>query len=307
MVYAPRHAAPIGAAYVVPDSAEVMDTPAEVHLVLGELKRGDRVDVLSRTRNWARVRVSDGRVGWVEGKNLLNAEMFDASEHLLKGLAGLPAQAVGHPSVPANLHLEPSRAAPELALLDDKQRLEIYGRRLVDRPLRPDSEPSETPLRDAWYLVRAGSQAGWVLGRLVTLNVPEALSPYAQDTNLVAWLVLNTVEDEGRQVPQYLVADRIGTQDYDFSHIRVFTWWKQKRTYATAYTESNLEGFFPIRTSQINGIPYFRLRLTDDRGRKFQKIYGLFATVPRSLGIVEGWATDAVPTQPVMQAKRRRR
>src|SRR2546425_8873451 len=47
---------------------------------------------------------------------------------------------------------------------------------------------------------------------LVDLDVPEEIGSYTQEYNLVACLALNTVEDQGRQVPQYLVADRMGTQ-----------------------------------------------------------------------------------------------
>lgn len=285
-------------AYVLADSLPVMDAPAEVRLVVGELKKGARVNVLGRTRNWARVRLGDGRTGWVEARGLLDSQFYEAGQRLLDGLAGVPAQATGHPSLPVNLRLEPSRDAPQLALLDQKQSVEIFGRRLVDRPAELDHRTSGTSPREAWYLVRTGSQAGWVLGRLVSLNIPEPISMYAQDVNVVAWLALNAVEDGGKQVPQYLLADRIGTQDFDFNHVRVLTWWKKRRAYATAYRESNLNGHFPVRVAHINGIPYFRLRLTDDSGRKFQRIYGLFDTITRPVGTVEGWTTDAMPTHP---------
>jgi hypothetical protein len=242
----------------------------------------------------------------VEAKALLDAEIYEAGERVLGQLAGLPVQAVGHPTSAGSLHSDPSRDAPELARVDEKQRLEIFGRRMVDRPTRPDQQGSSAVVQEAWYVVRADSQAGWILGRLVALDVPQALSVYAQDVNVVAWLVLDTVEDEARKVPQYLVADRIGTQDFDFTHIRVFTWWIKKQKYATAYVESNLNGYFPIRMVRMNDIPYFRLRLTDENGRKIQKVYELSGTMTRPLGIVEGWETNAMPTIPLPKRRRRR-
>lgn len=305
-VYLPRHEVPLGAAYVLPDSVQVLDSPAEVHIVVGELKKNDRVDVLGRTRNWTRVRFANGRRGWVESKALLDAEIYDAGKRVLGQLAGLPAQAVGHTTSAASFHTDPSRDAPELARVDEKQRLEIFGRRMVDRPTRPDQQGSSTVVQDAWYVVRADSQAGWILGRLVALDVPQALSVYAQDVNVVAWLVLDTVEDEGRKEPQYLVADRIGTQDFDFTHIRVFTWWVKRQKYATAYVESNLNGYFPIRVVRMNDIPYFRLRMTDENGKKIQKVYELSGTMTRPLGMVEGWETNAMPTIPLPKRRRRR-
>jgi hypothetical protein len=45
--------------------------------------------------------------------------------------------------------------------------------------------------------------------------------------------------------------------------------------------------------------PYFRLRLVDDEGEKYQKVYGLFSTIVHPLGTVKGWESDAMPaTQP---------
>jgi hypothetical protein len=90
---------------------------------------------------------------------------------------------------------------------------------------------------------------------------------------MVAWLTLNTVEDDGRTVPQYLAADRVGSPEVDFTHIRVFTWWSARQQYATAYVESNLQGYFPIRVQQVEGAPHFRLRLVDRSGQKIQKVW----------------------------------
>ncbi len=206
----------------------------------------------------------------------------------------IPAQAEGHTTGIVNLRLEPSRDATQLAQLPGDLKVQVFGRRMVDRPA-PDDQPNAPKVRDAWYLVRADSQAGWVLGRFITMDVPEDLSAYAQGSNLVAWVVLKNVDDGGKQMPEYLTADRLGTQEADFSHIRVFTWWVKEHRYVTAYVESDLTGYFPIRVAETDGVPYFRLRLTDDKGEKFQKVYGLFDTITRSVGTVPGWDSDAMP------------
>lgn len=290
---------------MLPNGLEVIDTPAEVHLAVDVLKNGDRVEVVSRARNWTRIRLSDGRSGWVESKGLLDATTYERGQNLLKELIALPPQAAGHLMAASNLRLEPSRDAPLLAQLDEKRPVEVFGRRVVERPSDSD-QSSSVPVPEAWYLVRGEGRAGWVLGRAVALDIPEALSPYAQASNLVAWVVLDSVEDGGQQVPQYLAADRIGTQDLDFNHIRVFTWWVKDHRYVTAYVESKLNGYFPIRVLRVNGIPCFRLRLMDDQGHKFQKVYGLFNTITRPVGVVDGWESDAMPTAPLPRRKRRR-
>ncbi len=290
---------PTGAsAYVLPDSLQVWDSPAMVRNVIATLKAGDRVDALGRFREWTRVRLADGRVGWVETDGLLDAATYEADERLLEELSAVPPQAAGHAVNTANVHIAPSRDSTIVARLTANQRLTIYGRRLVESP-RPanltDDLPLPPPTRDAWYLVRVGSRAGWVLGRLVDLDIPPAIASYAQAVNLVAWFVLDTVEDNGRSVPQYLVADRVGDEEYDFTHIRVLTWWKRKQTYAVAYVEGGLRGYFPILVTHQGSVPYFRLRLVDDQGAKFQKVYGLFDTVTRVMGTVDGWESDAMP------------
>jgi len=295
-VYRPRPQVPLEAAYVLPTKATMVDTPADIRQEIDTLKAGQRLEVLSRTRNWAHVRTESGQNGWVEGKSLIDGPSYEAGRRLLDSLEDTQVQAVGHISDLANLRLEPSREGSQLAQLPGNQAVEVLGRRLVDRPLPPDQPPTATPTRDAWYLVRADSKAGWILGRLVALDIPEAVSVYAQGVNMVAWFVLKTVADNGRQVPEYLVVDRAGTSEYDFNHIRIFTWWIKNQKYVTAYVESDLNGYFPIRVEPRDGVPHFRLRVVDGEGNKVQRVYGLFDTVTRLRGVVPGWETKAMPT-----------
>ena len=305
-VYRPAHAAPPEVAYVLPESLGVVDSPAQIRVGIAVLEQGDRVEVLERSKNWARVRMADGRAGWVEATNLLDYASFAKGQQLFRELENAQPQAAGHTVGAANLRVEPARDAPQLVQVSANQSVELFGRRLVERPLQPGAPAPSEPVRDAWYLVRAESKAGWVLGRLVTLDVPEAIGMYAQSINLVGWIVLNTVDDNGRQVPQYLVADRRGTGEFDFNHIRVFTWGSKKQQYATAYVESNLNGYFPVRVTRVEVIPHFRLRLVDRYGRKIQKVYALFDTIVRPVGTVEGWESEAMPARVVSGARRPR-
>jgi hypothetical protein len=293
-------------AFVLPSSLEVVDTPAEIRLAVESVKAGDRVQVLLRVRNWAKVELADGRMGWVECKDLLDSQTYEASQQLLKNLETLPVQAEGHAPQSINLRFEPSRDSTSLAQLPNNQKLDVFGRKIVERPSQLD-QPSSPPVKEAWYLVRADKRAGWVLGRFVSLDIPEPLGAYAQGTNIVAWLVLNRVPDGDRLIPQYLAADRAGNQEVDFTHIRVFTWWVKNHRYVTAYVESGLQGYFPIRVAQTGNILYFRLNLVDEDGDKIQKVYGLFDTITRPLGFVQGWESNAMPTQSLSRRGRRHR
>jgi hypothetical protein len=300
-VYRPAHAVSYAVAYVLPATAPMVDTPAEVRENVGSVKSGERVEVMRRTAHWAQIRTAENVTGWVENGVLLDSETWESGQKLLHDLGDTPPLAEGHTTGIANLHLEPSRNAAQLVQLPQNVKVQIYGRRMVDRPPaegQPPAAADAAKVRDAWYLIRTPDRAGWVLGRFVSLDVPEKLNAYAQGANMVTWQVLKTVSDNGQPVPEYLTAERVGTQEADFTHIRVFTWWIKNHEYVTAYAESNLNGYFPIRVTTIDGVPYFRLRLIDDQGQKFQKVYGLFDTLTHVVGTVPGWESDAMPEAP---------
>lgn len=316
LVYAPAHDIPPEVAYVLPSSVTVVDTPAEIRLEIAKVKSGEKIQVLDRTHSWAHVSLADGKTGWLELKDLLDSGTYERGQQVLQGMVRNPPQAAGHTTGEINLHLEPSRTSPQLALLEPNEHVEIFGRRWAERaprdnqaPASPESNDEAAPgssVRDAWYLIRTNGHGGWVLGRFITLDVPVEISVFAQGINTVAWVVLDRINDNGRKVPQYLVADRMGTQEFDFTHIRVFTWWAKNQHYVTAYVESNLRGYFPIRVSQVDGKPQIRLRLVDKSGGKFQKVYGMTSTIVRPIGTVEGWESDAIPTREATRSRHRR-
>jgi hypothetical protein len=315
LVYAPGHTAPAEIAYVLPLSVTVVDTPAQIRLDVTELRTGDLVQVLNRTRNWAHIRVVDGRTGWLELKDLIDSQTYQQGQQELRDMEKIQPQATGHTSNEVNLRLKPSREAPQLSLLAPNETVQVFGRRYLERaPKDADASPSTgdndqtapAANREAWYWVRAGIRGGWVLGRFITLDIPPEISHFAQSVNTVAWMVLGSVPDNGRMVPQYLVTDRTGSPEFDFDHIRVFTWSLKSQQYVTAYVESNVPGFFPIVVSRVEDKPVFRLRLVDRHGNKYQKIYGMADTIVRPMGKVVGWESNAMPSAPASRKRRRK-
>jgi uncharacterized protein YgiM (DUF1202 family) len=283
--------------YVVSPSLDLMDTPAVVHKVLEVLQYGNRVEILKREGTWARVRAGSGNEGWVITKELVPSKSFEGAQKLLRELKERPVQAAGHTVLAANIHLEPERDAPGLGMLPEGQAVQVFDRRVVVRKVAGGAKQaaSSAPVTDAWYLVEAGNRAGWLLGRLITLDIPQGISQYAANYNTVAWFVLDTIRDGGANVPQYLVADREGTVEFDFTHIRVFTWSVRGHHYVTSFVKGGLKGSFPIQVEHIEKVPYFRLRLVSSEGKKFQGVYGLFNTIVRPVGTVEGWESKAMP------------
>ena len=279
--------------YVTSPSLDVLNTPAVVHRVLEILKYGDRVEILKREGNWARVRTGSKNEGWMITKELVPAKTYEGGQSLLHELRGRRAQAEGHTILAANIHLEPGRDAPDLGMLTQGQTLKVFDRRMVER--KAGGSNTSRAAADAFYLIEAGPRAGWVLGRLITLDIPQAISQYTASYNMVAWFVLNTVPDGDASVPQYLVADREGSVEFDFTHVRVFTWSVRAHHYVTAFVRGGLRGNFPIQVEESKGVPYFRLRLVNRKGEKFQSVYGLFHTIVRPMGTVEGWDSKAMP------------
>jgi Bacterial SH3 domain len=283
--------------YITSPSLDLLDTPAVVHRVLEILKYGDRVEILKREGNWAEVRTGSKNEGWVITKELVPAKTYEGGQKLLHELKGRQAQAEGHTILAANIHLEPERDGPDLGMLTQGQTLKVFDRRMVERKAG-GSKTIHAPAvgtADAFYLIEAGSRAGWVLGRLITLDIPQGISQYAANYNMVAWFVLNKVRDGDASVPQYLAADREGSVEFDFTHVRVFTWSVRAHHYVTAFVKGGLRGNFPIQVDEANGVPYFRLRLVNRKGEKFQSVYGLFHTIVRPMGMVEGWESKAFP------------
>ncbi|MGH9378475.1 MAG: SH3 domain-containing protein [Terriglobia bacterium] len=309
-IYVPkkRETAKAEVAYVLPDSLPVVDTTAVIRRVLMTYRSGDPVHIVARIGGWAKLALPGGGVGWVKQNDLIDAAAYDKGRRLIRDLASSHAQAEGHTSAPVNLRLGPSHDALKLGEYAAEQRVEVYGRRVVMRPSEAGGSSSASS-RSVWYLVTGGGRAGWVLGRFVDLDVPAALASYAQGINMVAWLPLDTVSDGDRAVPQYLVADRIGGEEFDFNHIRVFTWWVKHHKYVTAYVESGMDGYFPIVVTHMGNVPYFHLHLMDTDGHQVQKVYGLFDTIVHPVGIVDGWTSNAMPapSQPLRRRSKRRR
>jgi hypothetical protein len=140
---------------------------------------------------------------------------------------------------------------------------------------KPNEPPPAPPVMEDWYLVRTSSgRVGWVLLRMIDLDVPVEVAQYAEGQRIIAYFVLNTVEEDGKQVPQYLMLlnqPKDGLP-WDYNQIRVFTRNRAKHRYETAYRERDMEGYLPVRTSHQSfdkegDLPTFTIRKKSDNGQ----------------------------------------
>jgi hypothetical protein len=139
--------------------------------------------------------------------------------------------------------------------------------------------------------VVANGHVGWVLGRLIDLDVPLEVGQYAEGQRIVACFVLNQVKDGDKQVPQYLMLlsePKEGLR-FDYNQARVFTWNVRKHRYETAYRERNLNGFLPVTISHQDfgkegDLPIFTLRVKDASGNTLERKYKMNTPIIRRVG-----------------------
>lgn len=303
-----------GEAFVSEKVAPILSSVAQVRQHVGMLHYGERVEVISKRNEYVKVRTNGGAVGWVEGHQLMEPELWQRSLKLLQLVRSMPVQARGRTKVSTNLRVEPGRTEPRLYQFGRNVPLEIVGRATADWVQATDekdsgNEPQEAKKED-WFLVRGvatrppgenssrpadtttttqpGDQtvpiAGWVVARFVELDLPDAIREGTVSANIrpLAWFELNHVPDPSGEKPQFLVAAARGPegQACDFTALRVYTWYVKKNRYETAFIENNLCGQLPIRIAKgPKGEPEFRFRVLD--GNKEERVYRLMQTVVR--------------------------
>ena len=185
--------------------------------------------------------------------------------------------ATGQPTKPT---AAPAKAAPTAASAKAVS---------AGAPGKPPEPPK--PVMEDWYLVRnSAGHVGWVLLRMIDLDIPLEVAQYAEGQRIMGYFVLNTVQEEDKQVPQYLVLlnqPKDGLP-WDFNQIRIFTRNRAKHRYETAYRERNLEGYFPVKTGHQDfgkegDLPTFTIRKKNDDGQMVDITYKLNGPIVRRI------------------------
>lgn len=183
----------------------------------------------------------------------------------------------------------------------------------------PSAEPPAAPkaIMEDWYLVRdPGGRVGWVLLRMVDLDVPLDVAQYAEGQRIIGYFVLNTVEetqdDQAKQVPQYLVLlnEPKDGLPYDYNQVRVFTRNRAKHRYETAYRERNMEGYLPVSVSHQNfdkegDLPTFTIRKMNDSGQIVATTYKLNGPIVRRVPTPEEEAADKAKHEADLAARQK--
>lgn len=303
-------------AYVSAPQVNLRDHVAAVYNKTGTVKNGDRVQVLDRDRRFVQVRTDSGAEGWIEQRYLVSQEIFDNFQKLASQEKDDPVQASGTTRNETNLHVEPGRESEHLYLLEQGTKVSILKRATVEKtlpgeaphPTAENQKPGAAPPMEDWWLVRdAQGHAGWLLERMVDLDVPLDIAQYAEGQRIVAYFVLDQVRDADKQVPQYLVAltEPKDGMPFDYNQVRVFTWNVKRHRYETAYRERDLNGVLPITISRENfdkegTLPVFVLRVKDDSGNVTERKYKLNTPIVRRV-----LAPGEAPPKPIARKRRR--
>jgi len=299
-------------AYVSAPQTFLRDRVATVYNKVATVKNGDRLDVLERSNNrrFVHVRMANGIDGWVEQRSLVGEDVFLAFQKMSTDNMSTPVQAQGITHSETNLHVTPGRETEHLYQLTQGGKVALLKRAVAEKTLpggtpakpkapaganekTPKSSDASNPILEDWWLVRDDQKrVGWVLARLIDLDVPLEIAQYAEGQRMVAVFVLREVPDttDGltKKVPEYLVlsTEPKDGQDFDFNQIRVFTWNGKHHRYETAYREHHLDGQLPVTVGQEDfgkegNLPVFTLHIKDNDGKLLERKYKMNGPIVR--------------------------
>lgn len=265
--YRAHRKAPLEEAYVVGDGATVWNSTAPIRSPVATLTYGQPVQVYQRNEDYVLVSTPGGVRGWISSEALMDADIWRRVALLGETTKSMEVQAAGYTRARANIHTRPGVREPIIFQAPGNSPVVVL--RHAD-----DSEAGSgsvgavlDPSAKAYWLVRArvkdvGDISGWMLGRLIELNLPEPLPEYqsSEGISIVAWFEINHAVDgsPGSDRPEYLVAGmregnsqpraqvRANTGACDFNVIRVYTWSAARRQYETAFLDGGFCGKLPV-------------------------------------------------------------
>jgi SH3-like domain-containing protein len=271
--------------YVSATQVNLRDQLAQSYNKVATAQNGDRVDVLDREKRFAKVRTAQGAIGWVEQRYLVSQDVFDAFQILAQSEIGVPVQGTAITRNDTNLHVQPGRDTDHLYQLTQGAKISTLKRATVERNLpgnsaKPALSKDSKSMEDWWLVRTSDDHVGWVLARLIDVDVPLEVAQYAEGQRIIACFELNQVKDGDKKVPQYLMLlseAKDGTPS-DYSQARVFTWNVKRHRYETAYRERNLNGVLPVTISHADfgkegDLPTFTLRVKDASGDVVERKY----------------------------------
>jgi len=263
--------------YVWARGTFLRDRVAAVSNRVAEVTNGQRLQVVEHGRRFLKVKTEKGEVGWIEDHAVIDQTVYDRFRQMQRDNANDPVVATGVLREDYWLRDAPGRTSDRFYLLPENTKLQMLMRASVPRPEAPQLIPlpvkktvrpekkgktdlddlANPALEDYWLVRTRSGQVGWVRGRTLDEDVPDAIAGLAEGQKVVGAYVLRTVDDPGANVPGNQVGEYVTVLapwkdglPFDFDQVRVFTWNVKKHRYETAYRERNIAGYLPVTVSR---------------------------------------------------------
>jgi hypothetical protein len=263
--------------YVWARGTFLRDRVAAVSNRVAEVTNGQRLEVVEHGRRFLRVKTEKGEIGWIEEHAVIDQQIYDRFGQMQKDNAADPVVATGVLREDYWLRDSPGRTSDRFILLPENSKLQLLMRASVPRPEAPQPVPlpakrivkpgkekknnledlANPALEDYWLVRDSSGHVGWVRGRTVDEDVPDAIAGLAEGQKVIGAYVLRKVDDPGANVPGNQISEYLTVLapwrdglPFDFDQVRVFTWNVKKHRYETAYRERNVAGYLPVTVGQ---------------------------------------------------------
>jgi hypothetical protein len=249
--------------YVWRKETYLRDRVAVVSNRVAEVANGQRLQVLEHGHRFLKVKTDRGEVGWIEDHDVIDQKIYEHFAQLQADHVRDPVVATGVLLDEYFLRDDPGRQSDRFYLLPENDKLQMLVRASVPKPATPQGVPvplksgaaagPPAPVLEDYWLVRdTTGKVGWVRGRMLDEDVPDAIAGLAEGQKIVGAYVLRTVDDPDANVPDDKVAEYVtflapwkDGLPYDFNQVRVFTWNTKKHRYETAFRDREIAGFLP--------------------------------------------------------------
>jgi hypothetical protein len=265
--------------YVSVKEMYLRDRLAAVSERVEKVANGERLEIVSQDRHFFRVKTPDGKLGWIDDRAVIDQKTYDQFAALAKQNATDPVVATGILNYESNMHLAPGRKEVHFYLLPTNATVELLRRASVPKQIpaeavpvplgtkkserakkvekrdvnAPPYVPPGPPMAD-WWLVRGPQgQIGWVLSRMMDVNIPKELAGLVGTQRYIAAYRLATVNDPDSKFPDGQVPEFVALTNawkdglpYDFDQVHVFTWDTKRHRYELAFRDRGVEGYLPV-------------------------------------------------------------
>lgn len=171
------------------------------------------------------------------------------------------------------------------------------------------------PMEDWWLVRTSEGHSGWVLGRMIDIDVPLDIAQYAEGQRIVSFFPLTTVHDAelNKDEAYYLVllTEPKDGMPFDFNQVRVFSWNVKKHRYETAYRDRNIFGLLPVSVGKeqfenLGSEPTFTIHVRDENGNTAGQKYRLEGVMVKRVLAPGETPVKAAPANPQSKGRAKR-